>query len=479
VLQAAIIIFLIGSVFAGLSQNINELILTRGIQGIGAGGLITLAMAIVGDIVPPRQRGRYQGYFTAVFATTSVAGPLLGGFFVQDLSWRWIFYINLPIGAVALFMTSVVLRMDRPRREHRIDYLGSVLIVIGVSALLMVTVWGGNTYAWSSVQIVVTGAIGMMFCALFVLRERGAPEPLIPLHLFRNRVFTVCNSVGFMAGGAMFGVIVFLPLYLQLVKKVPPTTSGLLMVPMMVGILIASILAGRAISRIGRYRRFLITGTAVATCGLFALSHLGVHSNQLLMSAFLLLLGVGTGMSMPVLTIAVQNTVEWRDMGTGTATVNFSRSLGSSFGTAVFGALLIDRLDANLVHTLPQHVLTHLSGGKTITGSPAAVHHLAPNVQEGIYEAFSLSLDTVFLAAAVVMLLAFGISFFLRDVGLRDHFGDGHPTQNVRASSYLLEGGAESENGAGDDPEPDWSHQGAGRDVATTPEGGSALGGER
>jgi MFS family permease len=429
-----------------------------------------LAMAIVGDIVPPRQRGRYQGYFSAVFATTSVAGPLLGGFFVQSLSWRWIFYINLPIGAVALVMTSVVLRINYPRREHRIDYLGSVLIVIGVSALLMVTVWGGNTYAWSSVQIVVTGAIGLMFCGLFVFRERGATEPLIPLRLFSNRVFTVCNSVGFMAGGAMFGVIVFLPLYLQLVKKVPPTVSGLLMVPMMAGILMASITAGRAISRIGRYRRFLITGTGVATCGLFGLSHLGVHSNQLVMSAFLLVLGIGTGMSMPVLTIAVQNAVDWRDMGTGTATVNFSRSLGSSFGTAVFGAVLIDQLDANLVHTLPQRVLSHLPGGKTITGSPGAVHHLAPDVQAGIYEAFSRSLDTVFLVATVVMLLAFGTSFFLRDVGLRDHFGEGHPTQGARASSYLLEGGAEAEELMGD-PQPDWSRHGAGHDVATAPEG--------
>jgi EmrB/QacA subfamily drug resistance transporter len=469
VLQAAIIIFLVGSVLAGLSQNINELILTRGIQGIGAGGLITLAMAIVGDIVPPRQRGRYQGYFSAVFAATSVAGPLLGGFFVQDLSWRWIFYINLPIGAVALVMTSVVLRMDYPRREHRIDYLGSLLIVIGVSALLIVTVWGGNTYAWSSLQIVVTGTIGLVFCALFVWRETRAPEPLIPLRLFSNRVFSVCNSVGFIAGAAMFGVIVFLPLYLQLVKKLAPTVSGLLLVPMMVGILMSSIIVGRTISRIGRYRAFLITGTAVAICGLFALSHLGVHSNQVLMSASLLLLGSGIGMSMPVLTIAVQNAVDWRDMGIGTATVNFFRSLGNSFGTAVFGAILIDRFDANLAHTLPQHVLAHVPGGRTITGSPAAVHRLAPGVQAGIYDAFARSLDTVFLVATIVMVLAFVLSLFLRDVRLRDHLGDEHPAPSGRASSFLLEGGGEYDEFNGDRVEPDSPDRGSER-VRPVPE---------
>jgi len=240
----------------------------------------------------------------------------------------------------------------------------------------------------------------------------------------------------------MFGVIVFLPLYLQLVKKLAPTVSGLLLVPMMAGILISSILCGRAISRIGRYRMFLIVGTGTATAGILALSFVGVRSNQLLMSLYLLMLGAGTGMSMPVLTIAVQNAIEWHEIGVGTASVNFFRSLGSSFGTAIFGAILIDRFDGNLVHALPARVLDHLPGGRTITGSPAAVHRLPPAVQAGIYNAFVHSLDTVFVVAAVVLALAFVLSFFLQDAQLRDTIGNEH-LPRVRASSFLLEGGEE------------------------------------
>jgi MFS family permease len=284
--------------------------------------------------------------------------------------------------------------------------------------------------------------VGIVFVVLFLWRERHAAEPLIPLRLFSNRVFSICNAVGFIGGAAMFGVIVFLPLYLQLVKKLSPTESGLLLVPMMAGILTSSILGGRAISRLGRYRMFLIVGTAVATGGIFALSFLGVRSNQWLMSLFLLMLGVGTGMSMPVLTIAVQNALEWHEIGVGTASVNFFRSLGSSFGTAVFGAILIDRFDGNLVHSLPSRVLDHLPGGRTLTGSPAAVHKLPPAVQAGIYDAFVRSLDTVFVVAAVVLGAAFVLSFFLRDAPLRDTIGNEHMPR-VRASSFLLEGAEE------------------------------------
>ncbi len=448
IFQVAIVIFLLGSILAGLSQNINELIFTRGLQGIGAGGLMTLAMAIVGDVVPPRQRGRYQGYFTSVFAASSVAGPLIGGFFVQNLSWRWIFYINVPIGLVALVVTSSVLKMDFPRRDHVIDYLGSLFMVFAVTGLLLVTVWGGNTYPWLSTPILVSGGIGLLFGVLFILRERVAVEPIIPLRLFSNSVFTVCNVAGFIMGTAMFGVIVFLPLYLQLVKGVSPTVSGLLLVPLMGGILASSILGGRAISSVGRYRIFAVVGTGTAAIGVLSLATLGLHTNPWVMSTQLLVLGVGIGMSMPVLTIAVQNGVHWRDMGTATASVNFFRSLGGSVGTAAFGAILVDQLGANLVRDLPARVLAHLPGGSTITGSPAAVRQLPPAIQVPILHAFVRSLDTVFLFAAPVMALAFVLMLFLKDVRLRDSVGDGEHAVQTSAASFLLEGAVEF---AGDD----------------------------
>jgi EmrB/QacA subfamily drug resistance transporter len=439
IFQAAIIIFLLGSILAGISQNIDELIFTRGLQGIGAGGLMTLAMAIVGDVVPPRQRGRYQGYFTSVFAASSVGGPLIGGFFVENLSWRWIFYINVPVGIVALVVTSSVLKMEFPTRTHSIDYLGSALMVSSVSCLLLTTVWGGNIYPWASKPVVLTGGSGIILAVLFVWREKVAPEPIIPLRLFSNPVFTVCNVLGFIMGTGMFGVIVFLPLYLQLVKGVSPTVSGLLLVPLMAGILTSSILGGRAISRVGRYRAFAVVGTALATVGILALTSLGIHTNQVFMSACLLVLGMGIGMSMPVLTIAVQNGVSWSDMGTATASVNFFRSLGGSIGTAAFGAILVDELQANLKRYVPPSALAHLPGGKTITGSPAAVRALAPATQHGVLQAFSRSLDFVFVFAAGIMAFAFLLSLFLKDVRLRDTIGEDHRPV-TSAASFLLEG---------------------------------------
>jgi EmrB/QacA subfamily drug resistance transporter len=443
IFQVAIIIFLVGSMLAGLSQNINQLIAFRALQGIGAGGLMTLAMAIVADVVPPRQRGRYQGYFTSVFAASSVAGPLLGGFFVDNLSWRWIFYINVPIGMVALVVTSVVLRMKFPRRDHNIDYLGAVLIVASVTCLLLVTVWGGNIYPWSSRPIILTGVLGIVLGGLFVWREKVAKEPIIPLRLFSSSVFTVCNIMAFIMGTAMFGVIVFLPLYLQLVKGVSPTESGLLLVPLMIGVLFASILSGRAISAIGRYRMFAVVGCGLAAVGILSLATLGIHTNQLLMSVMLLDVGIGIGMSMPVLTIAVQNGVSWRDMGTATASINFFRSLGGSIGTAIFGAILVDQLAGNLVRYVPAETLRSLpGGGKTITGSPTAVHALNHAAQQGIFEAFVHSLDVVFMVAAPIMALAFFLSLFLKDVKLRDTVS-GEPQIQTSAASFLLEGAVE------------------------------------
>ena len=425
IFQIAIVVFLIGSVAAGLSQNMNELIATRAVQGIGGGGLITLAMATVGDVVPPRQRGRYQGYLTSVFALSSVGGPLIGGFLVDNLSWRWIFYINVPIGIAALMVTSSALKIDFPRREHLVDYLGSLLLVVGVSCLLLVTVWGGTSYPWGSAPIIGTGAAAVVSGVLFVLRERVAPEPIVPLRLFGNSIFSVISGIGFIVGIAMFGVVVFLPLYLQLVKGVSPTVSGLLLVPLMAGILAASIVSGRLVSATGRYRAFALVGPAAATAGIFLLSHLGAGTNQAVMSAYLAVLGMGMGMTMPVLIIAVQNSVLWRDIGTATAGVNFFRNLGGSIGTAAFGAILVNRLAYNLPRSLSKAALAKLPGGTTITASPATLRTLPAPVQEGVVHAFVRSIDTVFLVAVPVMAIAFLLALFLKEIELRETVGHG------------------------------------------------------
>ena len=416
VFQAAILIFLAGSMLAGLSQSMTQLIAFRALQGIGAGGLMVGAQAIIGDIVPPRERGRYMGLIGSVFGVASVAGPLLGGFIVDNLSWRWVFYVNLPVGIVAVAIVALRLRLPSRRTEHSIDYFGAALLGGGVAALILLTTWGGNQYAWGSSTIVGLGVVGVLLLAAFVWQERRAVEPVIPLTLFRSRVFNVSSAMGFTIGMAMFGAIVFIPLFLQLVYGASPTSSGLRMLPLMAGLLVAAIASGRVISRIGRYRPFPIAGTAVLVGGMFLLSRLGVGTAPWLASVYMLVVGVGIGLVMQVLVLVVQNDARPEDMGVATSTATFFRSVGGSFGVAIFGAIFASRL-ASQLDRFPSSVTAHIGSGVHL--NPEQVRHLPPAAHDAFLNAFSHSLHGVFLWGVAMAVIPFGLSWLLREVPLR------------------------------------------------------------
>jgi EmrB/QacA subfamily drug resistance transporter len=416
VFLAAILIFLAGSMLSGLSQSMTELVGFRALQGIGAGGLMVGAQAIIADIVPPRERGRYMGLIGSVFAVASVAGPLLGGFLVETISWRWVFYVNLPVGALAVVVVAMRLHLRTPSQRHAVDFLGAALLTACVSSFILVTTWGGNEYAWGSPVIVGLAVAAFVLLAAFIWRERRAAEPIIPLGLFRSPVFRVANALGFVIGLAMFGAIIFIPLFLQLVYGVSPTSSGLRMLPLIGGLLAASILSGRAISRIGRYRAFPIAGTAITTIGMFLLSRLDASTPPWVASAYMLVLGVGIGLVMQVLVLVVQNDAPARDVGVATSTATFFRSMGGSLGVALFGAIFASRLMHELAR-LPGDLAGRFSGGVNV--SPAQVHALAPGVRHEFVQAFVDALQPVFLVGAGVTALAFLLSLLLREVPLR------------------------------------------------------------
>jgi len=419
VFQFAIVVFLVGSALAGLSQNMTELIAFRGLQGIGAGGLMTLAMTIIGDIVPPRERGRYQGYMGAVFALASVVGPLLGGFFVDNLSWRWVFYVNIPVGAVALVVTSVVLDLPHRRVSHSIDYLGTALLVGGVGSVLLAVTWGGTQYAWSSATIITLAVVGSVLLAAFIAVERRVAEPVLPPYLFRNRVFAVATATMFIVGLAMFGGIIYLPLFLQVVTGRSATNAGLLLLPLILGIMFTAILSGRVISRTGRYKAFPVAGMLVMAFGMYLLSTMGQTTSTLETSAYMAVLGLGLGMVMQVLVLAVQNAVDKRDLGTATGAATFLRSMGGSFGVALFGAVLTNQLASNLRELLPGGSLPPGVSPDTLKGSPAAILSLPDAVRGPVIEAFARSIDTVFLIGVPIAIIGFAIALLLREEPLR------------------------------------------------------------
>ena len=426
----SIVTFLIGSMLAGLSQNMTQLILFRGIQGLGAGGLMTLAFTIISDAVTPRERGRYQGLFGAVFGISSVAGPLVGGYFAEH-NWRWIFYINVPLGVLAIVVCYHVMRLiPYHRREHAIDWLGAAAMVAGVSCVLLALSWGGNEYAWGSPTIVGLFAVGAILSLLFLLQERRASEPILPLRLFRRPTFALANSSGFVLGLVMFGSIIFIPLYLQIVKGASPTRSGLLMLPMMAGVIVTSVVSGRAMTRLGRYKWFPVAGSAILVAGMLLFTQLHVGTSLWISFFYMVVIGVGLGLCMQSLILAVQNAVELRDMGAGTAAATFFRSLGGSFGVAILGAILSARLTAELgsrlpgaIRQLPPDQAAQFAGAGEGTSfsinEPAKILALPVPIRDAIRAAFVDSLHTVFLVAGIVALVAVAMTLALPDRELR------------------------------------------------------------
>ncbi|MGH9018527.1 MAG: MFS transporter, partial [Acidimicrobiales bacterium] len=394
------------------------LILFRALQGVGAGGLIVGSQAIMGDVISPRQRGRYMGYFGAVFASTSVLGPLLGGVFTQDLSWRWVFYINIPVGIVALFVIAGVLHIPTKRTEHTVDYLGTTLLGAAVTTVVLLTTWGGTTYRWGSLPIIAMEVLTALLIGAFVVVESRAAEPLIPLGLFRIGVFNVTSSIGFVVGFIMFGAIIFVPLYLQTVHGATPTSAGFQLLPMVGGMLITFIVSGRLISGRGRYKVFPIFGTGVTTIGLYLLSLLTPTSSLAVSSFYLFIVGFGLGSVMQVLVVAVQNAVPYSQLGTATSCSTFFRSIGGVFGVALFGAIFNNRLLAALPRYLPASALRHQSTG-SIAINPAQINALAPPLRHGYVEAFGHVIPSVFLFGVPFMAAAFGLAWLMKEVPLR------------------------------------------------------------
>ncbi|ADD45853.1 MDR family MFS transporter [Stackebrandtia nassauensis] len=432
ILLSAIVIFLVGSLLAGMSQNMMQLIFFRGLQGLGAGGLMTLAFTVVSDVVSPRERGRYQGFFGAVFGFSSVAGPLLGGW-LADVDWRWIFYINLPGGIVALVMIDRMLKLVKTeRRQHKIDYVGAAFLVASVVCLLLATSWGGKEYDWDSPVIIGLFVAGGVLAAIFLFVETRAEEPILPLRLFKRGTFSLANAGSLVLGVAMFGGIIYVPLYLQIVRGYSPTESGLLMLPMMLGIVITSIVSGRAISAIGRYKWFIVVGAVLVTTGLALFTQLHTDTPLWQTFCFMAVLGVGLGLFMQPLVLAVQNSVAPKDLGAGTSTATFFRSLGGAFGVAAMGAVMTAQVAESMSTSIPEAVKqlppeqakefaekSHTAGADGIMQDPASILALPAPLRDAIQQAFVTGLDQIFIVAACIAALAVVIAVLLPNYELR------------------------------------------------------------
>jgi EmrB/QacA subfamily drug resistance transporter len=417
--QTAIVIFLAGSALCGMAQDMPQLIAFRAVQGLGGGGLMVLSMAIVGDLVPPRERGRYQGLFGAVFGATSVLGPLLGGVFTEHLSWRWVFYVNLPVGAVALAVIAAVLHTPRRTARHVIDYLGTFLIASVATCLVLVASLGGTTWDWDSPQIAALAVLGVVLAVVFTGVERRAAEPVLPLKLFRIRTFTLSAVISFIVGFAMFGAMTYLPTFLQVVQGVSPTMSGVHMLPMVFGLLLSSTVSGQIVSRTGRWKVFPVLGTAVTTLGLLLLHRLDENSSTAEMSGFFFVFGLGLGLVMQVLVLIVQNAVSYEDLGVATSGATFFRSIGASFGVAVFGTVFAGRLGDKLAEAFRGVRLPPGVSANALESDPRGIAALPPGLRPAALHAYASAITDVFLYAAPVALLGFLLSWLLKEDRLR------------------------------------------------------------
>ncbi|MFF4380478.1 MDR family MFS transporter [Kitasatospora sp. NPDC001547] len=426
----SIVVFLVGSALSGLSQNMNELIGFRAVQGLGAGGLMVGVMSIMGALVPPRDRGKYQGMFAAVMALATIGGPLAGGFITDHLSWHWTFYINLPLGVVALAVVVVTLKLPKVRSTAKIDYPGAVLLTVGITSLVLITTWGGQEYAWGSKEILGLAALAAASLIAFCYVEQRAQEPMLPLGLFTNLNFTLVSIIGFIVGFVMFGSTVFLPLYQQTVQGASATNSGLLLMPMMFGMLVISLVVGQAVTKTGKYRIYPIIGTLVMTAGLLLLSTMGTGTSSFTSACWMVVLGAGMGFLMQITMLVAQNSVELKDMGVASSTATLFRTIGGSFGVALFGALFNSRVTDTMTEKL---------GGQATAGggvqdpsqmSMADLRKLPENVQDAYHHAVSNGMHTVFLWGAGVAVIAIAAAFFLREVPLRGAGKDEKPAES-------------------------------------------------
>lgn len=416
VFQAAVLFFLAGSVLCGLSGSMTMLVAARALQGIGGGAMMVTATALIGEVIPLRDRGRYQGALGAVFGVTTVIGPLLGGFFTDHMSWRWAFWINVPVGILVLVIAAgAIPALVRSGRRPAIDYVGILFVGLGASGLTLATSWGGGEYAWTSPMIIGLFIGSITALVLFVRAETRAAEPILPMRLFRSPVFTVCCVLSFIVGFAMLGALTFLPTFMQFVDGVSATESGLRTLPMVAGLLITSTGSGALVGRTGRYKIFPVMGTAIMVVGFLLLSRMDATTPFVLQSLYLFILGTGIGLCMQVLILTVQNTSRFDDLGVATSGVTFFRTIGSSFGAAIFGSLFANFLSSRLVTAIAE------SGAPPAAGeSPKVLHELPPEIAAPIVEAYADSLGLVFLCAAPVALLGFVVSLFLKEVPLQE-----------------------------------------------------------